>query len=130
MRIECFAHNDPLSQSFYDRVLAIVKDIGFKRAREYGVEVGVDERGIVYIQVLCDRPDTYTGEFGTGRGGRRLLFEAQSDSSIVRTVLAAFLAYEEHEVREAFQYKGKRIYGPHIDVEALVEVADRIEGQP
>ena len=53
---------------------------------------------------------------------------AQTDSSIVRTVLARFMAYFEHEVREAFLYKGKRIYGPHIDVEALLEIADRLEG--
>ena len=80
--------------------------------------------------MLCERPDTYTGEYGTGRGGQRLLHPGQSDSSIVRTALSAFLAYEEHEVREAFTYRGKRIYGPHVDVEALVEVADRIEKPP
>lgn len=117
---------------FYDRVLALVQHLDINRDREYGLEVALPDwgSGLVGIQVLCERPDTYTGEYGTGRGGQRLLFPGQTDSSIVRTALAAFLAYEEHEVREAFTYRGKRIYGPHVDVDALVEVADRIEKKP
>lgn len=83
--------------------------------------------GVTYIQILCGRPDTFTGEYGIGTGGKRYLSPRQSDSEIVRAIWGAFLGYQEHEAREAFTYKGKRIYGPHIDVEALVEVADRIE---
>src|SRR5215467_3075651 len=121
---------DPRSYTLYSRVENLASAIGVERDRLYSLEIGFTANNSVYIQVLCERPDTYTGEYGTGRGGIRIINPGQSDSSIVRTIFAAFLAYEEHEVREAFTYKGKRIFGPHLDIDALVEVADRIEQQP
>lgn len=45
-------------------------------------------------------------------------------SEVVRTAFMACLAYEEHELREFFTWRGARVFGPHLDVEALVEVAD------
>lgn len=44
-------------------------------------------------------------------------------SDIVRTAWLATLAAEEHEARERFKYKGKSIFGPHFDVDKLVELA-------
>src|ERR1700677_3139533 len=43
-------------------------------------------------------------------------------SEIVQTALMAVLAAEEHEVREHFKYKGQAIYGPHFDVEQLLDL--------
>jgi hypothetical protein len=111
---------------FLDRVAALAEDCNYNSTSDYGLEVGIAD-GRVFIQVLCERPDTYTGEYGTGRGGRRFLDPAQTDSSIVRSIFAAFIAYNEHETREAFTYQNARIFGPHIDVGALVEIASRIE---
>jgi hypothetical protein len=34
----------------------------------------------------------------------------------------------EHRVREHFSYKGKRIFGPHIDVEKLLEMSPEFWG--
>lgn len=131
MKIEFVDYNSKaLNHDFHARALGVVRQLDVLRGREYGLEFGLTEDGNTYVQVTCQRPDTYTGEFGTGRGGRRILSPEQSDSSIVRTVFAAFIAYEEHEMREGFQYQGKRVFGPHIDVDALVEVADRIEKRP
>lgn len=42
-------------------------------------------------------------------------------SEIVQTALAAIIMYEEHEVREFFKYKGQRPFGPHVDVDALID---------
>lgn len=44
-------------------------------------------------------------------------------SDIIRTAWLATSAAEEHEARERFKYKGKSIFGPHFDVDALVEIA-------
>lgn len=44
-------------------------------------------------------------------------------SDIVQTALRAALDAQEHEVRETFRFKGKRIYGPHFNPDALVELA-------
>lgn len=43
-------------------------------------------------------------------------------SEIVQTALMAVLAAVEHEAREQFLYKGQAIFGPHYDVDRLVEL--------
>ena len=43
-------------------------------------------------------------------------------SEIVQTAFKAVLTATEHEVREAFRYKGHAVYSPHYDVERLVEL--------
>jgi hypothetical protein len=126
MKIETDTHLGLENPYLFDRVLGIVQLIDMKEWPHAGVEIGEDAIG-VYVQVIMERADTITGKVGTGRGGKAYINSAQTDSSIVRTVLARFMAYVEHEVREAFHYAGKRIFGPHIDVEALVEIADRLE---
>jgi hypothetical protein len=132
VKIEVVLNDDvPASSAdHFQRVHGIVSDIDMAHLPAAGVEVGYHEIGGVYVQVTMERPDTMTGIWGTGRGGKVFIHPRQTTSSIVRTVLARFMAYFEHEVREAFLYKGKRIYGPHLDVEALVEVADRLESAP
>lgn len=45
-------------------------------------------------------------------------------SEVVRTAYKAVLAAVEHEASENFYYKNARIFNPHVDVEALVEVAN------
>jgi hypothetical protein len=92
----------------------------------FDLDIGL-QGGRCYIEVQCKRPDTYTGEFGTGYGGKRYLRDEMTDSEIVRNIFGAFMAYEEHECREAFQFRGVRIFGPHIDVEYLVEAGKHIE---
>jgi hypothetical protein len=44
-------------------------------------------------------------------------------SEVVRTAYKAVVAAQEHEVGEHFKYKNELIYCPHVDVEALVEIA-------
>lgn len=50
-------------------------------------------------------------------------------SEIVRTAYKAVLAAVEHEASENFYYKNCRIFNPHVDVEALVDISNsgRIE---
>lgn len=43
-------------------------------------------------------------------------------SEIVQTAFLALLTAQEHEIREAFTYRGESIFGPHYDVEDLVEL--------
>lgn len=85
------------------------------------------ENGRLYLQVECDRPDVFTGVMGTGRGGKAYLSEHMTDGEIVKIAFGLFKAYEEHECREFFKLQGRAIFGPHISVEALWEVADRLD---
>ena len=82
-----------------------------------------------YIQVECDRPDSFTDLLGVGRGGKGYLSPHMIPGEIVRKAFGLFAAYEEHECREFFTYKGKRVFGPHISIDALLEVADQVEAR-
>jgi hypothetical protein len=44
---------------------------------------------------------------------------------IVQTAFAACLAWEEHECREAFKYKGQPVFSPHYNIEALVLLCEQ-----
>lgn len=50
-----------------------------------------------------------------------LLYPTMNASEAVRTAWAAVLQAEEHEARERFRYRGRRIMGPHFDVDKLVD---------
>jgi hypothetical protein len=42
-------------------------------------------------------------------------------SDLVRTAFKAVMTSMEHRAREGFTYKGVRVFGPHFDVDKLVE---------
>jgi hypothetical protein len=108
--------------------LEVIREITYKDG--YGLLLAKDKRdsqGRWYFQVECARPDVYTGKPGIGRGGKFYLSPAMNKSELVRGVFALFLAYETHECREFFAYRERNVFGPHQDVDALWEVADRMD---
>lgn len=121
-----------LVPGFHERVCALLDRVIYKPERNYKFMITNSPEDVFYtnraeVELRTERPDTFTGEFGTGYGGRRYLTPDMTDSQIVRTLFGACIAYEEHEVREAFQFDGKRIFGPHISIDALASIADEIE---
>ena len=52
-----------------------------------------------------------------------LLSPHMTEGEFVQTCLKAVLTAEEHEAREKFLYDGMAVFGPHIDLEALVDAA-------
>jgi hypothetical protein len=54
-----------------------------------------------------------------------LLSEHATASEIVQTCLKAVLTAIEHEAREAFLFRGFPVFGPHHDVEALLNMAQQ-----
>jgi hypothetical protein len=50
-----------------------------------------------------------------------------SKSELTRLIFGLFKAYEEHECREFFKWRGRAIFGPHVDSDALWEVAERFD---
>jgi hypothetical protein len=79
----------------------------------------------VYLQVGFMDTDNYSGEFSEQRGRKWMLSQHMTKSEIVATALKAYLTAMEHEARETFRYRGKAIFGPHFDVDALVGFAGR-----
>lgn len=111
-----------------DRAISVRENITYKAGYSLECKLDVDDR--VYFQVVCDRPDVLTGQPGTGRGGRAYLNPGMTDDQLVRLAFGLFLAYEEHECREFFSYRGKRVFNPHITIDALAAVADQLEVLP
>lgn len=116
---------EPTVAELMDHVEEIINDIEYQKPA-YDYEVTA-QGGQVLVEILHWRVNADTGDWGWGRGGRRVISPTLTDSEIVRAIFGMTLAYEEHEVREFFTYKGARVFGPHIDVNALVTVADQLD---
>lgn len=84
--------------------------------------VTADARGEVYMQGQYHERDTYTKKMTVQKTRRWLLSPPMSDSSIVKTAFMLCMTSMEHRTREAFTYKGERVFGPHFDVEDMVRL--------
>jgi hypothetical protein len=106
---------------------------GYRWRVEHDVE---DPQGRVFIQLQHWRPDAVTGEMKWGGGGKRYLSSFMTPSEIARQALGLALGYEEHEVREFFKYRPtldaepRAIFGPHIAIDSLWDVADELDVRP
>ncbi len=81
------------------------------------------EGGELYLQVA------FVHEGAEWKGRKWRLSQHMKKSEIVQTALKAVLTAEEHEAREQFLYKGKAVFGPHIDVDALWEVCETLDAR-
>ena len=81
----------------------------------------------MWLQVQFKTRHCTTGEEYVAKGRKWFLSPHMVKSEIVGTVFKAVLTAEEHEVRECFKWKGKAVYNPHIDVEALASVCETVE---
>lgn len=112
------------SQTFFH----VWNDVKYKDG--YGIGLykdKTDPKGRWYFQVECERPDAVTGEISVGRGGKAYLSPHMNQSELVRLVFGLFIRYEEHETREFFQWRGRSVFGPHIDIESLWVAAEDLD---
>lgn len=79
-------------------------------------QVGVTEEAEISF-------DPIAGKKVPWRGAKHYLSPHMCRNEIVTGVKHAIDRAEMHEVNEWFRYKGKPIYNPHLDPDALVEVA-------
>lgn len=91
------------------------------------VIVGHTEGKGDYVQIECLRRDVITGKLEPGRGGKAYPSEHATESEIVQMIFGLYKGYWEHEARENFQWRGRRVFGPHISTEALWDVAQRVD---
>lgn len=111
--------------AFHERLTRIVGDISLPE--QFSVVLGHTPGKGHYVQIKCWRLDVITKQMGYGYGGKAYPSEHASTSELVGMIFGLYKAYCEHEARESFEWRGKRIYGPHIDIEALWEVARRVD---
>ncbi len=84
-------------------------------------------RNFFYLQVRFPDADLMTGEIEMQHGRKWILSKYMTKSEIVTTAFKAIMTAEEHEIREKFRYRGRMIFGPHFNVDALHRIAREIE---
>lgn len=117
-----------MSDLFKERLDGIIGDIDL--GMDCLVDIGRDEEnepGRLYLQIACWRKDVITGEMGMGYGGKGYLSPHMTDSEIIQVAFGLYQAYWIHEARESFEWRGRRVFGPHISTEALWDVARRVD---
>lgn len=96
-------------------IVTILNDV---KCGEFEFHVYPDGRRY-YLQVRFPARDLVTNEVEIQHGRKWLLSPHMTRSEVITTALKAVLTAVEHETREAFRYRGRAIFGPHIDVDAL-----------
>ncbi len=119
------------SQARLDRIVAHIQlaenfKVLVDQDKEFFDADGVPS-GRFYFQVWHYRKDVITGEWGWGHGGKAYVSPHASDSELVQTVFGLYKGFWEHEARETFKWRGRRVFGPHIDTDALWEVATKVD---
>lgn len=64
---------------------------------------------------------------GVWSGRKWMISYHMTPGEIVQTALMACLAWYEHETREAFHFRGRAIFNPHISLESLYSRAEDTE---
>lgn len=98
----------------------VLKVIAFE---DYTFGIFENSGGALYLQAMYVAPDITTGELEAQYTRKWQLSQHMTKSEFVQTVFKCCLTSYEHRAREAFLYRGVRVYGPHFDVEALVALA-------
>lgn len=74
-----------------------------------------------YLQVIFKVAD---GTNTVQKGRKWYVSPYSVKSEVVQTAFKAVLTALEHEARESFLYQGQPIFGPHFDVDALLELSE------
>lgn len=78
----------------------------------------------LYIQIAAATPDsTNPSNVVPWKSAKHYLSPFMCRQEIVGTVYHAIERAELHEMNEFFRYKGASIYNPHLDPDALAELA-------
>lgn len=77
-----------------------------------------------HVNYQYRRPDTFTGVIGIGRGRREFIAYGSAKSTLVKTAWLLLELLVRHELMEAFEYDGVRIFNPHHTVDNLTRAAE------
>lgn len=111
------------------RVKKIIADVGFRENNVFYVGYYAGSH-VVYLQHRYMRKDALTGEDEWGYGRKWHVSEYATESEVVLTALKAAITDMEHEVREDFEYKGAKIFQPHVDVNILAQASQFSDARP
>jgi len=103
-----------------DEMQAVLEDIRF-----YDYKFHIVNRTTAahaYLQATYVEPDIVTGEPETQHTRKWQLSEHMTKSEFVQTVFKCCITSMEHRTREHFRYQGHAVFGPHFDVDALLDL--------
>ena len=109
-----------MNRSDFEAIISHVK------YRDWTLKVGQDGDRC-YLQVVFYEEDSITGKVEQQSCRKWMLSEHMVAQEVIRTAYKAIEAATLHEMSENFRYKGRAIYGPHIDPEALWKVARMVD---
>ena len=89
------------------------------------IDKSYPESNRIYLQVQYIAECTNTGNTQNWTGRKWYLSEYMTDDEIVKTAWCAFEAAVKHEVMEAFQVDGIKLFNPHINFEELLKVSHK-----
>lgn len=75
-----------------------------------------------YLQGIYAEPDIVTGRMQAQHTRKWQLSEHMTKSEFVQTVFKCCITSMEHRTREHFRYQDAAIFGPHFDIDALLEL--------
>lgn len=108
---------------------AVVADVAFPGYR-FRVEPLGSGAEHFYLQAHFDAPDVDAPDQVETQATRKwLVSRHMTRSELVQTALKCVLTSVEHEAREQFAYRGRRVFGPHLSVEVLARIADEREAR-
>lgn len=80
-----------------------------------------------FVQARLWRPDAATGVEDWGEGSKIIIENTMTEGQVVKRCFVAMRDFAEHEVREGFRWKGRKVLSPHIDINALYDAAVTLE---
>ena len=104
------------------KTLADFTDIIVKLAYQgWTFEVNEQDPGEFYLQLHWTEACADTGRLQRQSSRKWKLSPWMTRSEVVQTAFKAVLTAVEHEARENFRYRDVAIFGPHFDVDDLVD---------
>lgn len=110
----------------FQEIKKIISEITYKKG--WIISCNEDKGGRPYVQISVTEEtesciSSVTGQKEPWSSGKSYLSPFMCRQEIVGAVFGLIRAAEEHEMREWFRYKGASIFNPHLDPDALVEIA-------
>lgn len=101
-----------------EQMRAVLADIRFY---DYAFKI-VDKHPSLYLQATYTEPDIVTGTPERQYTRKWQLSEHMTKSEFVQTAFKCCITSMEHRTREHFRYKDAAVFGPHFDVDALLDL--------
>lgn len=107
----------------FEEAREVISAVTYKPGWSFRLEK-IDQNGHWFLQVCVDETataavDVQTGDRAAWRGGKFLISQHMTRNELVRTAHKAVVSAEMHELDEYFRYRGRAIFNPHLDPDAL-----------